>query len=187
MILSNCQETSCITLEPANQTRRMFTSILSGAKSNKFSSYLRNFCIHTWKDLKRTLTSKRINSQRIKSSWTSPSSMVSLRFMELLRTKARKNLRCNFFFDPSGVRLWCSDITLSQNVIRPHLACLVSAIQSIDHQGHIWSKLASSYKKKRKGELRTRRYRWTRGQSLRTSQAEEDRKIREGLVGNIPW
>ena len=84
-------------------------------------------------------------------------------------------------------QVWCSDITLSQNVIRLYLACLVSAIQSIGHQGHIWSKLASSYKKKRKGELRIRRCRWTRGQSLRTSQAAVNRNIGEGPVGIILW
>ena len=36
-------------------------------------------------------------------------------------------------------------------MIRPHLACLVPAIQNSDHQGQVWSKLASIYKVAEKG------------------------------------
>ena len=38
-------------------------------------------------------------------------------------------------------------------MIRLHLAYLVSEIQNSDHQGQIWSKLASIYKEEEKGRV----------------------------------
>ena len=100
MILSNCQKASCINLEPANQTRRKNFHFNPQWSSIKQIFLLFEKFLHSY--MEGPQKNKQSKNQII----------LDLSFIYgfiniygASYTKARKNLRCNFFFDPSGVRL----------------------------------------------------------------------------------